>query len=155
MNSVTNLGENGVDGESEILGEAYLKLDPASASQARAHVRAWIGTEHPAYENVRLATSELVTNAIVHTGRKHLDDLMVLTLTRAADLLYIQVMDPGGTPWEPRPPEVIPDDEECGRGLGIVDELSGQRWGVRDHGPLGRTVWCAVNGGPTQAAPCE
>ncbi|WP_406317285.1 ATP-binding protein [Streptosporangium sp. NBC_01639] len=142
-----------MDGESKVLGEAYLKIDPTSAGQARAHIRAWIGADHPAYENVRLATSELVTNAVVHTGRPRPHDLIMLTLTQTADLFYLAVTDPGGTSWRPRTPEAVPDDEESGRGLAIVGEISVQRWGVRDHGDLGRTVWCALDTGSTPAEP--
>ncbi|GAA3445504.1 ATP-binding protein [Planomonospora venezuelensis] len=151
MNAVISPGEVG----SEILGEAYLRLDPASASQARTCVREWLGSDHPAYENVRLATSELVTNAAVHADRGRACDLVLFMLVRMADLLLIEVTDPGGALSRPRACDAVPDDVEGGRGLAIVRELSGGRWGVRDHGTLGRTVWCALDLHPAPAAePC-
>lgn len=100
---------------------------------------------------MRLATSELVTNAVLHTRRRGPDELITLTLTQRADSLHLEVLDPGGGSWEPRAPGTVPADEECGRGLDIVGEISLQRWGVRDQGDLGRTVWCAID----QAPACE
>ncbi|MBG0829242.1 ATP-binding protein [Planomonospora sp. ID67723] len=147
MNAVISPGEVG----SEILGEAYLTLDPASASQARVCVREWLGADHPAYENVRLATSELVANAAVHAAGGPCD-LMLLVLVRTADLLRVEVTDPGGDSSRPRACDAVPDDVERGRGLAIVRELSGGRWGVRDRGALGRTVWCAFDLHPAPAS---
>ena len=151
MNPVIGFWQNDVNNESEVLGEAYLRLDPTSVSRARDHVRVWIGADHPSYENVRLATSELVTNAVLHTLRRCPHELVLLALVRRADLLYVEVLDPGGAPWEPHTPEAVGDDEECGRGLAIVDEICRRRWGVRDHGERGRTVWCALDWTPTSA----
>ncbi|GIH79725.1 ATP-binding protein [Planobispora longispora] len=139
--------------EAEILGEACLAFEPASTAKARACVREWIGADHRAYENVRLATSELVTNAAVHTGRGSTGDLIVLTLTRVQNLLFLEVTDPGGESSWPRVFDAVPDDAECGRGLAIVRELSQGRWGVRDRGILGRTVWCALDACPVPGAP--
>ncbi len=152
MNPVSGFWQKYPDDESEVLGKAYLKIDPASAAKARAYVREWLGADHPAYENVRLATSELVTNAVLHTERRRPDDLVMLTLTRRADSLCLEVLDPGGGSWQPRAPGTVPADEERGRGLDIVDEISRQRWGVHDQGDLGRTVWCAID---QAALPCE
>lgn len=149
MNPVCGFWQKYPDDESEVLGKAYLEIDPASAAKARAYVREWIGADHPAYENARLATSELVTNAVVHARRRHPDNLITLTLTRRADSLFLEVLDPGGDSWRPPAPGAVPADEEYGRGLGIVGEISRKRWGVRDQGDLGRTVWCAID----QAAP--
>ncbi|GAA2984486.1 ATP-binding protein [Streptosporangium longisporum] len=135
----------------EILGKVFLNLDPASASKARAHVREWLGDDHPAYENVRLATSELVTNAVLHARRRNPGDLVSFTLARREELLRVEVLDPGGGPWRPREPGGVPGDGERGRGLGIVAEVSRNRWGVRDLGERGRVVWCAIDG---EGPPC-
>ncbi|MEU9830237.1 ATP-binding protein [Streptosporangium sp. NPDC048047] len=133
-----------------VLGEAYLKADPPSAAHARTHIVKWIGADHPAYENVRLAASELVTNAVVHARPAGPYDLILLVLARAGDLLRVEVTDPGGVPWDPYVPRAVPDDQERGRGLTIVAELSRGRWGVRDHGARGRTVWCALDARPAR-----
>ncbi|GAT65064.1 serine/threonine protein kinase [Planomonospora sphaerica] len=153
------------DLESEFLGEAYLELDLESASQARSRVREWLGPDHPHYEDVRLAASELVANAALHAGRQRPRDpapqppdpaprprnpaaaphgLVLLTLTRTGGLLRVEVTDPGGGPSEPRVHEAVPVDRERGRGLAIVRELSAGRWGVRHHADAGRTVWCVL-----------
>ncbi|MBG0816170.1 ATP-binding protein [Planomonospora sp. ID82291] len=136
------------DLESEFLGETYLKLDLESASRARSRIREWLGADHPHYEDVRLAASELVANAALHAGRGRPDGLALLTLTRTGGLLCVEVTDPGGEGSEPRVREAVPDDRERGRGLVIVRELSGGRWGVRHHAGAGRTVWCVLGARP-------
>ncbi len=153
MNHVVRFWRKDTEGGAEILGEAYLRLDPASVSKARSYVRVWMGADHPTYENVRLATSELVTNAVLHAFSKGPDDLMLLTLTRRSGLFYLEVQDPGGAPWDPHAVEAVPVDEEHGRGLAIVGEISRGHWGVRDLGRRGRTVWCALDGEADSAEP--
>ncbi|MDH2428741.1 ATP-binding protein [Sphaerisporangium sp. TRM90804] len=46
--------------------ELRLPSNPECAARARAEVSDWLGQDHPAYEHVRLAVSELVTNAVKH-----------------------------------------------------------------------------------------
>ncbi|MEV8630416.1 ATP-binding protein [Streptosporangium sp. NPDC051023] len=92
-----------------------------------------------------------MTNAVLHSFRRGPDDLVRLTLIRRAGLFHVEALDPGGGFWDPHTLKAVPDDEEGGRGLAIVGEISGGRWGVSDHGRLGRTVWCAVGGGPDPA----
>jgi hypothetical protein len=85
-------------------------------------------------DDVLLATSELVTNAILHGG-----GTVVVTVWPGRDGLRVQVADDGGT--SPQPNRDHPGDEESGRGLFIVDALTA-RWGVipKTDGP-GKTVW--------------
>ncbi|GHE34573.1 hypothetical protein GCM10017673_41730 [Streptosporangium violaceochromogenes] len=52
----------------ETLNETCFPCDPRSISRAREAVRTWLGEDHPAYEDARLAVSELVTNAVQHAG---------------------------------------------------------------------------------------
>ncbi|WP_405141848.1 ATP-binding protein [Sphaerisporangium sp. NBC_01403] len=59
----------------DTLKEIRLPSDPGSAARARAEVRDWLGEEHPAYEPVRLAVSELVTNAVRHARHKVADNM--------------------------------------------------------------------------------
>ncbi|GAA3090276.1 ATP-binding protein [Streptosporangium carneum] len=53
---------------SETLGEICFPSTPETASLAREKVCEWLGRDHSAYENARLAVSELVTNAVRHAG---------------------------------------------------------------------------------------
>ncbi|WP_433368317.1 ATP-binding protein [Streptosporangium sp. CA-115845] len=52
--------------EPETFSEILLPSNVEAASRAREEVRKWLGESHPAYENARLAVSELVTNAVQH-----------------------------------------------------------------------------------------
>jgi anti-sigma regulatory factor (Ser/Thr protein kinase) len=90
-------------------------------------------------EDAVLLATELVNNAITHTGRPR-----QLRVRRLTDRLVIEVADA-----DPRPPQrLVPDESsEGGRGLTIVAALS-SAWGVRFDG-AGKIVWCEV---PLQAA---
>ncbi|WP_406311670.1 ATP-binding protein [Streptosporangium sp. NBC_01639] len=135
------------------LREICLPSNPESVSQARDEVREWLGESHPAYENTRLAVSELVTNAVRHAshGIGHpVDPLAVRLTVTDGGTLRVEVADRGWTTTEPRiPVEPVSDLAESGRGLAIVSLVSDGNWGYRSHGPgLGRTVWCEIPARP-------
>jgi anti-sigma regulatory factor (Ser/Thr protein kinase) len=115
--------------------------DPEAVAQARQFARttlaAW-GVMDETLDNAVLCISELVTNAIIHTGtgcevRVAMHDDHVLTVT---------VRDDGTAVARPRSSQ---DDPLAvrGRGLQLVDALSA-RWGS-DVNELGMTVWCRLD----------
>ncbi|WP_329089715.1 ATP-binding protein [Streptosporangium sp. NBC_01469] len=134
------------------LGEIVLRRKPESVSQAREMVRDLLGTDHPAYEQVRLAVSEITTNAVEHSESGPVGDLVMVVLKVVNDFVYVEVTDPGSASRKPHIQECAPLDAEGGRGLFIVDEISAGKWGVRDFGAGGRTVWCAIPATPPNAA---
>lgn len=81
-------------------------------------------------ENIVLAVSELVTNAIQHGHGE-----VRLRVRYAAGELRIEVTD--GNP-EPAKLRTVGDDEVSGRGLFLIAVLS-QDWDVSDDG---KTIWC-------------
>jgi serine phosphatase RsbU (regulator of sigma subunit)/anti-sigma regulatory factor (Ser/Thr protein kinase) len=85
-------------------------------------------------EAAQLLVSELVNNAITHTGRPR-----QLRLRRIADRLIIEVSDA-----DARSPRRLENDatSEGGRGLLILAGLSTD-WGVRADG-FGKVVWCEL-----------
>ncbi|HET7357913.1 MAG TPA: SpoIIE family protein phosphatase [Nocardioidaceae bacterium] len=86
-------------------------------------------------EDTVLATSELVTNAVLHgTG-----PLELRLRARRAEVL-VEVLD--RATFQPRKLRPTPDDEH-GRGLQIVAALA-SRWGTRgtEHG---KSVWCVLS----------
>lgn len=130
-----------VDVNIRVLGEIDLAGSPESVPRARSDVREWLGGEHPTIDDVVLAVSELVTNAVVHSDCA-VGDFIGLTLTAAEDVVCVEVRDPGSlfsAPYVRQEP-----DAESGRGLLIVNEISAE-WGIREHGRgQGRTVLCAI-----------
>ncbi len=116
-------------------------------------VRELLGPDHPAYERVRLAVSEITTNAVEHSTPGPVGDLVMVVLKMVNDFIYVEVTDPGSASSKPHLRVGSSPDAEDGRGLFIVDELSAGNWGVRDFGAVGRTVWCAIPAEPT--APVE
>jgi len=85
-------------------------------------------------DTAQLLTSELVTNALVHTDS---GAELTATLTgEAQPLLRVEVHDRTGG----RPRARVPDEQAGGgRGLLLVQALA-DAWGVRAQ-PVGKTVW--------------
>ncbi|MFE5731698.1 MULTISPECIES: ATP-binding protein [unclassified Streptomyces] len=118
------------------VGCADLTAVPEVRHALRELLRKWGGPG--ASDVAELLTSELVTNALVHT-----DHGAVVTATVVPEQLRVEVRDfvPGL-----RTPEAPPADEGTnGRGLVLVQALA-DSWGVEDRG-VGKVVWFELNGG--------
>lgn len=115
------------------LGRADLRAVPESRRALRELLRPWGRPEQS--EIAELLTSELVTNALVHTDRE-----AVLTATVGPRGLRVEVRD--FVAREPRPCVPDADDGTHGRGLVLVESLA-DAWGVRAHG-VGKAVWFAL-----------
>lgn len=103
----------------------------------REFLRAW---GKPGRSDIaELLTSELVTNALVHT-----DHDAILTATVGPGRLRVEVRDFVGRRPKLRVPNA--DDGTHGRGLVLVQSLA-DAWGVRSHG-VGKVVWFELDGGP-------
>jgi anti-sigma regulatory factor (Ser/Thr protein kinase) len=114
--------------------EVHLTSRPESASTARrlslSVVRLW-GLPQTA-DTVELLVSELVGNAVRHTGARTFG----LRMQRRRGWIRVEVRDPSRAL-----PCLLPvrDLDISGRGLYLVDKLS-DRWGV-DLLPRGKTTW--------------
>lgn len=116
-----------------------LVLDPAPGSVAagrrwavrqaeRAHATA------EATRTVELLTSEVLTNAVVHTrAHRHIR----LTAECHDDCVRVEVTDP-----DPTLPLVKPGSTRRigGQGMRLVDALA-SAWGIDLHPGVGKTVW--------------
>ncbi|MEV5957426.1 ATP-binding protein [Streptomyces sp. NPDC051987] len=112
------------------LGRSDLRAVPEARRELRELLRHW-GCPGRS-EIAELLTSELVTNALVHTDRE-----AVLTAVVAPSQLRVEVRD-----FVARRPRVcVPDidDGTHGRGLVLVDALA-DAWGVQPH-EVGKSVW--------------
>jgi anti-sigma regulatory factor (Ser/Thr protein kinase) len=114
------------------LGRADLRAVPEARQALRELLRHW---GRPGRSEIaELLTSELVTNALIHT-----DDDAVLTATVSPHALRVEVRD--FTDRRPRPRPRVPDadDGTHGRGLVLVQSLADE-WGVSPHA-VGKSVW--------------
>ena len=118
------------------LGCSDLREVPEARRALRELLRQW--GRPGSSEIAELLTSELVTNALVHTDRD-----AVLTATVSPRGLRVEVRDFVGR--RPRLRAPIADDGTHGRGLVLVESLA-DAWGVRAHG-VGKAVWFELNGG--------
>jgi serine/threonine-protein kinase RsbW len=111
-----------------------------SAAEARSRTLAWLfrhSVGQDAAQDMALIVSELVTNAIVHSG----SSIITCALRLSDGLVRIEVSDQGGSPVEPAVCELDLDDS--GRGLLLVSALA-EAWGVIPAFPQGKTVWATV-----------
>ncbi|MEU3396054.1 anti-sigma regulatory factor (Ser/Thr protein kinase) [Streptomyces filamentosus] len=125
--------------------------DPAEVGRARRWARkrlagSGIGADEPLAETLVLLISELVTNAVVHTGCP-----AVLRMLFAAEGgVRVEVADNSAVP--PRPRHAAGEDTN-GRGLELVDGLA-DRWGWQPEG-VGKSIWCEVDRTPGGPLPGE
>jgi serine/threonine-protein kinase RsbW len=108
--------------------------------EARRLLREKVGT-HPSAEDMVLAASELVTNAVRHTRSGHVGGKITVVLIELGDTVRVEVIDYGST----TVPQVVTPCNlpECGRGLALVEELSQGHWGHYADAD-GTTVWCQI-----------
>ncbi|MEU8761716.1 ATP-binding protein [Streptomyces sp. NPDC048659] len=116
------------------------RTDLTAVPEVRHALRAFLATwgAPGAGDVAELLTSELVTNALIHTG-----DGAVVTATVEPEQLRVEVRDfvPGLRPPRARPA----DDDPHGRGLLLVRALA-DSWGVENR-EVGKVVWFELNGG--------
>jgi anti-sigma regulatory factor (Ser/Thr protein kinase) len=112
------------------LGRADLRAVPEARRALRELLRHWGGPGQS--EVAELLTSELVTNALVHT-----EEGAVLTATVGPRALRVEVRDFVGHGRQPRPR--APRESTNGRGLVLVESLADD-WGVRPC-EVGKSVW--------------
>ncbi|MCT6778328.1 ATP-binding protein [Streptomyces rubiginosohelvolus] len=126
--------------------------DPAEVGRARRWARSrlvgsGIGDDEPLAETLILLISELVTNAVVHTGCPAVLR-MLFGGGGASGTVRVEVADASDCP--PLQRHAAGEDTN-GRGLELVDGLA-DRWGWLPEG-AGKQIWCEVDrSGPVRAA---
>lgn len=106
-------------------------------SEARSFVAKAIGADNPAADVAILLTSEIVTNAVVHSDSRCAGGTVALVISEISGGLRIEVADNGSDLSTP----VVKGDAYAsnGHGLYLVQALADQ-WGyIRDM--TGTTVW--------------
>ncbi|HET6354097.1 ATP-binding protein [Streptomyces sp.] len=119
--------------------------DPAEVGRARRWARSrlagsGIGDDEPLAETLILLISELVTNAVVHTGCPAVLRMLFGAGVTEAGTVRVEVADISACPPQPRHAE---GDDTNGRGLELVDGLA-DRWGWQREG-VGKSIWCEVD----------
>lgn len=119
--------------------------DPAEVGRARRWARSrlagsGIGDDEPLAETLVLLISELVTNAVVHTGCPAVLRMLFGAGAAEAGTVRVEVADRCARPPLRRHAE---GDETNGRGLELVDGLA-DRWGWQTEG-AGKRIWCEVD----------
>ena len=90
---------------------------PESVSAARAWVAGFVSGS-PAADDAALLTSELVTNAVLHTASRLPGGQITVSVRAMDDMVRVDVVDQGAAPPEPTAPRGL------GQGLTIVTALA-------------------------------
>ncbi|MEW2530060.1 ATP-binding protein [Streptomyces sp. NPDC047071] len=120
--------------------------DPAEVGRARRWARSrlagsGIAADEPLAETLILLISELVTNAVVHTGCPAVLRMRLPGVPAGEPgTVRVEVTDRSARPPRPRHAQ---GDETNGRGLELVDGLA-DRWGWQPEG-AGKRIWCEVD----------
>ncbi|MEG8281167.1 ATP-binding protein [Streptomyces sp. AHA2] len=122
-----------------------IRPDPAEVGRARRWARSrlagsGIQADEPLAETLILLVSELVTNAVVHTGRPALLRLSLPPVATDESTVRLEVADRSGRAPVPR---CAGDEATGGRGLALVDGLA-DRWGWSVEAG-GKRIWCEVD----------
>lgn len=122
-----------------------IRPDPAEVGRARRWARSrlagsGIGADEPLAETLILLVSELVTNAVVHTGCPAVLRLSLSVVTQEQATVRLEVADRSDRAPVPR---CADDDATGGRGLALVDGLA-DRWGWTAEG-AGKRIWCELD----------
>jgi anti-sigma regulatory factor (Ser/Thr protein kinase) len=108
--------------------------------RARRLVSDALGRDHPRHDDCVLLTSEIATNALVHSRSGEGGGSFTVTIACRGDRVRVSVQD-DGSPEPPCAGHGVPDGTS-GRGLPLLDALS-NRWGViREDGR--NQVWFEV-----------
>jgi anti-sigma regulatory factor (Ser/Thr protein kinase) len=124
-----------------VLGILRLAGQRRNVSLARAFVASRLGAGHPCLDEAVLLCSELVTNAVLHTGSGQPGGVVMVTLLDVGDGVQLEVTDEGSAAVPVVRDEVFASD---GHGLFLVEQLAAG-WGYRRDGQV-TTVWCRLAG---------
>ncbi|MGW2177114.1 ATP-binding protein [Streptomyces sp. NPDC001732] len=120
--------------------------DPAEVGRARRWARSrligsGIRDDEPLAETLILLISELVTNAVVHTGCPAVLRMLFGSVSGSGTgTVRVEVADASCRPPQQRHAE---GEDTNGRGLELVDGLA-DRWGWQPEG-AGKRIWCEVD----------
>ncbi|MET7733019.1 ATP-binding protein [Streptomyces sp. NPDC005402] len=122
-----------------------IRPDPAEVGRARRWARSRLavsgtGVDESLAEILILLVSELVTNAVVHTGRPAVLRLSLPGAEAESAPVRLEVADRSGRAPVPR---CVDGDATGGRGLALVDGLA-DRWGWSPEG-AGKSIWCELD----------
>ncbi|URM90975.1 ATP-binding protein [Streptomyces sp. MRC013] len=118
--------------------------DPAEVGRARRWARSrlagsGIDVDESLAETLVLLISELVTNAVVHTGCPAVLRLL-FGPGGAGGIVRVEVADDSASPPQQRRADGA---DTHGRGLELIDGLA-DRWGWQPEG-RGKRIWCEVD----------
>jgi anti-sigma regulatory factor (Ser/Thr protein kinase) len=124
-----------------MVNEFQVELPPdlSASAHARRHTVELLNGRcpQPLVDDVLIVVSELVTNAVRHTG-----GACALSVQVGTGQIVVEVCDGDGRP----PVATRMQAVSLGRGLGMVQMLT-TRWGI-ERQPHGKTVWAEISMAP-------
>jgi anti-sigma regulatory factor (Ser/Thr protein kinase) len=130
---------------SSVVAESWPRT-PRSVGRARHLLVSSLGSWGMAHlaDTAELILSELVTNSVRHAHQPH-GHVIGTRFERLEGGVRIEVHDANTDKPDRRE---APPDAQSGRGLALVNSLTGGQWGVSDRVGVGKLVWavCAEDG---------
>ncbi|HWG64762.1 MAG TPA: ATP-binding protein [Streptosporangiaceae bacterium] len=118
------------------LGRLTIPGQARAVARARAYVASALGAHHPCTDVAVLLTSELATNAVLHSRSRREGGTVTIVVSELSGEVRVEVSDDGSTRTPVVKDEVYTSE---GHGLFLVEQLADQ-WGyLRDCGRT--TVW--------------
>jgi anti-sigma regulatory factor (Ser/Thr protein kinase) len=120
-----------------VLGTVTIPGRARDVCRARSFVDSVLGLDHPCTDITRLLVSELVTNAVQHSGSRHPGGIVRVAIMEVLGGLRVEVADGGSA----RSMPVVKEDlfAASGRGLYLVQSIADE-WGYQ-RDAMGTTVW--------------
>lgn len=120
---------------------AWSRSFRATADQVREarQFLAGILDDSPLAGDALACLSELAANSVLHSNSRRPGGHFAVHASLYPGALRVEVEDEGG-PWDSR----HEPDDQCGRGLIIVDGLSSD-WSISADGTSARTVWFEIS----------
>lgn len=127
----------------------HFESTPANVGAGRRYIMDLL-SGHARADDIQVLASELVTNAVTHTGRPELG--FRVTVTTGLHRVTVTVTD-GGSATVPTVRAEATDGGAHGRGMAMVEVLADD-WGMTRHGQDGTEVWFAFDHTPSLAVAC-
>lgn len=132
---------DGVNVDGRIMAVAVVPGRPEVVPALRTLIGSLLA-RHPAIDDIRLMTTEIITNTIQHTRSGERGGMLTLAVLDAGHATRIEVIDQGGVTGHPHLRDDVDEDSEDGYGLQLVAALA-TKWDAVIWG-TGTKTWFEV-----------
>jgi anti-sigma regulatory factor (Ser/Thr protein kinase) len=126
------------------LATTTIAARPEQLPKLRRWLRELLDGRYPRADDVELCLSEVVTNSLVHTGSPEIMITVSVSGRTTPPTLRVDVTDSGVRGNRPHVCGAAGTDHERGRGILLVDAVTGGRWGTAMSAESVQVTWFEV-----------